>query len=118
MASGSGGKGGGGMGESRAGLPAMFLFTKAVQVKLEGLRHSIEDKWERAVAKKAIKAKEYVVKEGDSLLKIAEGCVRVLASCPPPPLPSSLQTHRRSFLCPHNTTLFCRLFPFSKPFPN
>lgn len=84
MASGGVGGKGGGMSESGAGLPALLLFTNAVQTKFRGMRYAIEDRWESAVAKKAVKATEYVVKPGDNLLDIAEKCVSKRTSLPAP----------------------------------
>lgn len=75
------------MSESGAGLPAVLLFTNAVQNKFRGMRYAIEDRWERAVAKKAVKAKEYVVQPGDNLLDIAEKCVHRSALPPLTPSP-------------------------------
>ena len=73
MASGSGGKGAGA--KAMSDIPALVLFTNAMQVKLRRVRYAIEDRWERAVAKKAVRANEYVVQPGDNLLDIAEKCV-------------------------------------------
>lgn len=75
------------MSEPGAGLPALILFTDAVKAKFRGMRYAIEDRWERAMAKKAVKALGYVVKPGDNLLDIAEKCVSERTSLPPlPPL--------------------------------
>lgn len=51
---------------------ALWAFTNAIRTKLRDVRLAMEDRWERQRAKKAIRAAEYVVQEGDSLLAIAE----------------------------------------------